>query len=92
MKHHIRKSFFHKGYVFLFSVVETFGFWSTHKTEDDHTKGTEAYRQKFQAEHDRQVDTLYEQAVKEEGMFLAQNEGPVDDRTAESRLILNKRN
>lgn len=88
MKHAITQSFWHKGFVFLFTRIETYGIWSTHKTEDDKNKGIAYYRAKFQAEHDKQIDDLYAQAVKEEGMLLAKEGQTVDDRTEESRQIL----
>ncbi len=88
MKHRIRQAFWNKGYVFLLSVVETYAIWSTHKTGDDVNKGGNYYASIFQDEHDKQIDQLYEQAVREEELKIAAEGVLIDDRTDESRNIL----
>jgi hypothetical protein len=84
----ITTSFWHKSYVFLFSRIETYGFWSTHKTEDEKNQGRAHYAALFREEHYRQIKLMYEEAVREEGLILAQTASEVDDRTGESLQIL----
>lgn len=90
MKHRIRKAFWHKGWVFLFSIVETYGIWSTHNTGDDENKGGNHYAQRFQEDHDAQIDDLHSKAIREEELKIQQEGFEVDDRTDESRIILNQ--
>ena len=98
MRHKITQSYWHKGYVFLFSRVEdpkgeieAAGIWTTHKTDDDTNRGGNFYATKFQEAHDAQIHGLWELHVKEtleqrraEGLLI-------DDRTGESQEILKHR-
>lgn len=91
-KHQIRKAFWHKGWVFLFSIVDTNGIWSTHETGDAENMGGSHYAQKFQAAHDDQIDDLHAKSIKEEELKIAAEGIIVDDKTDESRQILKQRN
>lgn len=87
-KHIVRKSFFHKGYVFLLSVVETYALWSTHKTMDERQQPMHVYAFMFQESHDKQIDIAYQEMVERENKEL-ENEGLlVDNKITESKKII----
>lgn len=91
MKHKIRQAFWDKGWVFLLSVIDTYAIWSTHKTGDDVNKGGNHYASIFQAQHDEQIDELFEKAMREEEMKTAAEGVIIDDQTEESGNILKQR-
>lgn len=66
IKHAIRKKFIHKGYVFLLSVTEGNAVWSVHEYEGDKSITLAELSRLFQAAHDKQVDTLIEEAKRQE--------------------------
>jgi hypothetical protein len=90
-KYIITKSFWHKGYVFLFSYVQSMAMacWSTHKCEQQLEK-TRQYAKAFQEEHDKQLDGFVAQELdnlaKEKMKQLV-----IDDQTEQSRVILNSK-
>ncbi len=64
MTHQIRKRFVHKGYIFLLSVYQGNGYWTTHHYEgSDKIPLTEVVRL-FQKPHDRQMEGLILEAEK----------------------------
>lgn len=66
MKHEIRKKFVHKDYVFLLSVAEGHAIWSVHEYNGDRNISIAALSQLFQASHDKQVDQLIEESLKDD--------------------------
>lgn len=57
-KHHIRRSYWHKGYVFLLTYVEWMAacYWSTIKCEQE--LSMPEYKLRFQQEHDQQINGM----------------------------------
>ena len=92
-KHHISRSFWHKGYVYLFTYVreEAMAVWSTHKCEfqpEGNVKSKmKQYREAFQLSHDFQVDGFIDMARKEREK--EQSEKTVMDITANHKEYLN---
>jgi len=91
-KHQIKQAFWHKGWVFLFSIVHPYGLWSTHETGDTENLGGNHYAKRFQDEHDQQIDGLYAKAEQEDQLKIQAEGVQIDDRTEESREILKQRN
>lgn len=66
MKHPIRRKFIHKNYVFLLSVAEGHAIWSVHEFNGDKNITIAALSQLFQKSHDKQVDQLIEESLKDD--------------------------
>lgn len=91
MHYKITQSFFHKGWVYLLSVVENqVAFWSLHKTEDDENKGGRHYAAKFQEEHNKQIAEMHAAWVKEQEDLSIAEGITIDNRIEESRKVINQ--
>jgi hypothetical protein len=66
MKHKIRKKFHHKNYVFLLSVAEGHAIWSVHEYDGDNKITYAELSALFQKDHDRQVDQLIQESLKDD--------------------------
>lgn len=91
-KYHIGRSLWHKGYVFLHSYIQKYAMscWSTHKCDtqvkgDSEKSATRKYAEAFQQEHDKQMEGFIKIEI-EGGKELKPT---IDDRSGESKLILN---
>lgn len=72
MKHEIRKKFIHKNYVFLLSVTEGHAIWSVHEYYGDKNISIAALSQLFQSAHDKQIDQLLIESLKDEPVEFTQ--------------------
>lgn len=74
-KYKVEKSGWHKGWVWLFSRVENNVFSSVHQTGDNEDKGRTHYAQRFQKEHDEQIEGFIAQSAREDAEWLVKNGG-----------------
>lgn len=88
----MRKTFWHKGWVWIFSVVDGYSLGTEHETGDETNKGGRHYVQRFRHEHEVKLQEIYNQAIREEAAALAQEGKIIDDVTTESKQILNQTN
>lgn len=69
-KHEIKRTFWHKNYVFLLSVVSTLtgtaAMWSAHKYEYGYKMKIDDLRRLFQKDHDLQIDAMILQEYENE--------------------------
>lgn len=79
IKHEIRKKFIHKNYVFLLSVTEGHAIWSVHEYDGDKNISIAALSQLFQSAHDKQVDELIIESLKNDPVEF--KEDTIDDQT-----------
>ena len=85
---YMSRTFWHKGWVWIWSVVEGYALASEHNTGDSKNMGGNYYRGKYQLEHDKQIKEKYDQATKEENLLLTKEGVVIEDITEESRLLL----
>lgn len=64
MKYEIVNGFFHKGYVYLMSIVDGGVFLSTHKYNGSIEMSLLGLKALFQKQHDEQIISLIAEAVK----------------------------
>lgn len=62
--HKIRKKFIHKGYIFLLSVYQGNGFWTTHHYEGGDRITIGECERLFQKPHDKQMEGLILESTK----------------------------
>lgn len=84
----MRKAFWHKGWVWLFSTVDGYSLGTEHETGDDKNKGGAHYAQRFRHEHEIKLQEMYNQAVREEAAAIATEGMIIDDVTTESKQII----
>lgn len=79
IKHPIRKKLVHKNYVFLLSVAEGHAIWSVHEYNGDPKATIAEFSRLFQAAHDKQVDELIIESLKNDPVEF--KEDTIDDQT-----------
>lgn len=91
-KHKVKQAFWHKGMVQLLSVVVTemgtYAIWSPHFPNDDRQKPMHMYAFQYQEEHDKYCDKIADDMDKEYIAELRKEGKLIDDRTEESRQII----
>lgn len=83
---YMRRYFWHKGSVWILSVVEGRALWSIHETGDEVNKRSEYYGPKFRLDHEKQIQELHNQAVREDAEEAKLK--TIDDQTDSSRQII----
>lgn len=83
---YMSKFFWHKGNVWILSVVSGRALWSIHETGDEENKKSAYYGPKFKMDHEKQIQELNDQAEREDDQKKVLI--TVDDRSSESKTLL----